>query len=214
MGNCRTRERLEQALVWDSRRLVLPHLTPDQDCGRRLVRRACATPTGWRAGRACLPSLLLRVKPSPHVRTSACIPCLPSPPSKLKAASVIRGDCMHLLRCQLLRDRAHLLADVVLAHALSEGQQLAFDIRGALPLQRRSAEFVTARTVTGRARRDAACRIARRIPGGSQDRSAAGSARLPEHAVRSAPAARPDAPRNSSRHQPSLLPITPSPCRS
>src|SRR4029453_16507007 len=77
----------------------------------------------------------------------------------LKAASVIHGDCMHLLRCQLRRDRAHLLADVVLAHALSEGRQLAFDIGGALPLQRRSAEFVTARTVTSRARRDAACRI-------------------------------------------------------
>src|SRR6478672_4356986 len=66
---------------------------------------------------------------------------------------------MHLLRCQLPRDGAHLLADVVLAHALSEGQQLAFDIGGALLLQRRSAELVTARTVTGRARRDAACRI-------------------------------------------------------
>src|SRR4029077_16201400 len=75
------------------------------------------------------------------------------------AASVICGDCMHLLRCQLPRDRAHLFADVVLSHALSEGQQLAFDISGALLLQRRSAEFVTARTVTGRARRDAACRI-------------------------------------------------------
>src|SRR5262249_5838699 len=66
---------------------------------------------------------------------------------------------MHLLRSQLPGDRAHLLADVVLAHALTEGQRLVSDISGTLRRHRGSAEFVAAGTVTGGARRDAACRI-------------------------------------------------------
>src|SRR5262249_37049428 len=98
------------------------------------------------------------------MHAGACIPC--APPRRLKATSVISRDCMHLLRCQLPRDRAHLLADVVLAHALSEGQQLAFD------------------TVTGGAWRDAACG---RLDGYTRVRQ------IPERAQEGRDAARPSA---------------------
>src|SRR5262249_37292090 len=101
---------------------------------------------------------------APAMHAGACIPC--APPRRLKATSVISRDCMHLLRCQLPRDRAHLLADVVLAHALSEGQQLAFD------------------TVTGGAWRDAACG---RLDGYTRVRQ------IPERAQEGRDAARPSA---------------------
>src|SRR5262249_16205739 len=101
---------------------------------------------------------------APAMHAGACIPC--APPRRLKATSVISRDRMHLLRCQLPRDRAHLLADVVLAHALSEGQQLAFD------------------TVTGGAWRDAACG---RLDGYTRVRQ------IPERAQEGRDAARPSA---------------------
>src|SRR5262245_6777639 len=69
--------------------------------------------------------------------------------------------CFHLLGRQLPRDRAHLLIDVVVADALSERSQLSFDVCGVLAGQRRSPKPEAARSMTGRAGRDAAPRITR-----------------------------------------------------
>src|SRR5215475_12204005 len=68
--------------------------------------------------------------------------------------------CFHLLGRKLPRDRAHLLIDVVVADALRERSQLPFDVRGVLAGQRRSPKPEASRSMTGRARRDAAPRVA------------------------------------------------------
>lgn len=46
------------------------------------------------------------------------------------------------------RDRAHLFIDVVLANALREGRQLAFDIGGVLAGKRRGGDLVATWSVT------------------------------------------------------------------
>jgi hypothetical protein len=61
---------------------------------------------------------------------------------------------VQLLRCQLRRNRAHLLVDVVLAKPLGKGRELALDIGGLLRLQLRRAELVVPGTVTCGARRN------------------------------------------------------------
>src|SRR5580692_9464969 len=63
------------------------------------------------------------------------------PPRHGTGAVELRDD-VHLIRRQLCRNRAHLLVDVVLAKALGEGRELAFDIGGLLRLQLRRAELM------------------------------------------------------------------------
>ena len=63
--------------------------------------------------------------------------------------TVVDGECVHLFRRQLCCNCAHLLVDVVLAHALGESRKLAFDVSGVLALQRRRSELVGAGTMTG-----------------------------------------------------------------
>src|SRR5258708_4335434 len=75
------------------------------------------------------------------------------------AGAVELRDGVHLTRRQLRRNRAHLLIDVILAHTLSEGRQLALDIGEHLTLQSRRAELAGGRTMTDRARRNAARRV-------------------------------------------------------
>jgi hypothetical protein len=77
---------------------------------------------------------------------------------RITGAAELRNE-VRLLRCQLRRNRAHLLIDVVLAKPLGEGRELALDIGGLLCLQLRRAELMVAGTVTGGAWRNAACGI-------------------------------------------------------
>ena len=84
-------------------------------------------------------------------RGSACICAL---------RTVVRGDRMHLVLCQLCRKRTHLLVDVVLPYALGEGRELAFYVRSVLTFQRWSSELLSARAMTGGAGRDPAAGIA------------------------------------------------------
>jgi hypothetical protein len=74
--------------------------------------------------------------------------------------AVETGNRVHLVLSQLLGDRAHLLIDIVLAHALGKSRELAFNISGVLAPERRSAELVGAKAMTGCARWDFAPRIA------------------------------------------------------
>lgn len=90
--------------------------------------------------------------------------------------SIELRDCVHLLVRKLLRDRAHLAVDVVLAGALRELGELTLDVLGSA--QRRGAELARARTVTGGARRNGT----RRIPG--EDQSGGGIG-LPKRAAAS-----------------------------
>jgi len=69
---------------------------------------------------------------------------------------------VHLLRCRLRRNRAHLLIDVVLAKPLGKCRELALDTGRLLCLQLRRAELVVPGTVTGGAWRNAACGIPRK----------------------------------------------------
>src|SRR6516225_9641282 len=81
------------------------------------------------------------------------------PPRYLRDAgtgTVELRDNVHLFRCQLGRDRAHLFVDVVLAKPLGKGRELALDIGGLLRLQLRRAELVVPGTVTRGARRNPA----------------------------------------------------------
>ena len=70
------------------------------------------------------------------------------------------GQRMHFILCELLRHYSHLLEYVVFARALRKGGKLAFDIGRMLSFQGRRPELVAARAMAGRARRDAALRIA------------------------------------------------------
>src|SRR6516162_6165430 len=86
------------------------------------------------------------------------------PPRHLRdgcTGTVELRDDTHLVRCQLGRNRAHLLVDVVLAKPLGECSKLPLDIGRLLRLQLGRPEFMVARTVTGGARWDPA----RRVPG-------------------------------------------------
>src|SRR6516162_10921107 len=86
------------------------------------------------------------------------------PPRHLRdgcTSTVELRDDTHLVRCQLGRNRAHLLVDVVLAKPLGECSKLPLDIGRLLRLQLGRPEFMVARTVTGGARWDPA----RRVPG-------------------------------------------------
>src|SRR6266404_2589240 len=58
---------------------------------------------------------------------------------------------MHLIGLQPVRNRAHLLVDVVVPHALREGRELTLDVRDVLTAERGRAEFLGTRSVTGRA---------------------------------------------------------------
>src|SRR6516162_1853258 len=81
------------------------------------------------------------------------------PPRYLRDAgtgTVELRDNVHLFRCQLGRDRAHLFVDVVLAKPLGKGRELALDIGGLLRLQLRRAELMVPGTVTCGARRNSA----------------------------------------------------------
>jgi hypothetical protein len=49
---------------------------------------------------------------------------------------------VHLVRCQLCCNCAHLLIDVVLPHALGKCCKLAFNVSGVLALQRRGSKLV------------------------------------------------------------------------
>ena len=69
---------------------------------------------------------------------------------------------VHLLRCRLRSNRAHLLIDVVLAKPLGKCRELALDTGRLLCLQLRRAELVVPGTVTGGAWRNAACGIPRK----------------------------------------------------
>ena len=64
-------------------------------------------------------------------------------------AAVEVGKSVHFIGRQVFRDHSHLLADVILAYALSEGRKLALDISGLLILKRRRAEFFAGRAVAG-----------------------------------------------------------------
>src|ERR1700730_2099279 len=84
------------------------------------------------------------------------------PPRHLRdrgTGAVELRDDVHLIRCQLCRNRAHLLVDVVLAKALGECRKLALDIGRLLRLQLRRAKLMIARTVTGGTGRDSACGV-------------------------------------------------------
>src|SRR5271166_1853582 len=72
---------------------------------------------------------------------------------------VVNGNRMHFVGLQLVRNHPHLLVDVVLPHTLCEGGELAFEVRDVLAAQRRGAEFLGARAMTGGARRDPTLRI-------------------------------------------------------
>src|SRR5882724_2856647 len=90
--------------------------------------------------------------------------------------AIIDGDRMHLVGCQLRRDRAHLFIDVVLPHPLGESCELAFDVSGVLALQPRSSELMAARAMTGRAGWDPA-------PGVASEDEANGRIALPQAAT-------------------------------
>src|SRR5271169_4616577 len=68
--------------------------------------------------------------------------------------AIVNGNRMHFVGLQLMRNHTHLLVDVVLPHTLREGAELAFDVRDMLAAERRGAEFLGARAMTGGARRD------------------------------------------------------------
>jgi hypothetical protein len=70
------------------------------------------------------------------------------------------AEGVHFLRRELLGDCAHLFEDIVLAAALCEFPELAFDVGGVLPLERRRAELEAAGAMTDCTRRNAALRIA------------------------------------------------------
>src|SRR5215469_18577491 len=74
--------------------------------------------------------------------------------------AIICRDRMHLVLRQLCRDCSHLLIDIILASALGEGGKLTFDVRRVLPPQRRRSDLLTVRTMTSRAGRNSAPRIA------------------------------------------------------
>jgi len=66
---------------------------------------------------------------------------------------------MHLIGLQSMGNDAHLFVDIVHAHPLCEGSELALDVRDVLAAKRRGAELLCARAVTGGARRYPALRI-------------------------------------------------------
>src|SRR4029077_2569675 len=66
----------------------------------------------------------------------------------------------------------HLLVDIVLTKPLGEGSELALDVLGPLSLQSRRTELAGARTMAGRARRNAACGVAGKCQSGRHVRFA------------------------------------------
>jgi hypothetical protein len=123
------------------------------------------------------PRLAMTVILTGHCERSEAIPVAAGPEPNVRLAPLGRlpsrhlcgrgtgavklGDDVHLIRCQLHRNGAHLLVDVVLPKPLGEGRELALDIGRLLRLQLRRAEFMVGRTVAGRRRRNPA----RGVPG-------------------------------------------------